>query len=278
MKKPASKEKKKLGCLIKGLKVPGIGLHIILVISILIGIFACSESESIEFKYVHTAVNLRNGPGTNHDVIVTLSPGSKVEVIEKSGEWWKVKTSEVDSGYVYQSLLWPDPPMPKPQQQLNAEQPKRKESLAKKTITQPTKKTITQPTKETSEHSLGYKLAVVETGNYYYESDLKVKRYNSLINQLSGKYVDNKQQIANITVTAKQILTENGIDENMINIMEGMNKIYDLNNSYRKYNEYSSCYVIFRINGYNHDKSLSLLQESINTFGIKGVLKKLGIK
>ena len=271
-------EKNKSGCLIIGLKVLGIGFAIILVLSILIAIFTDSgskdDSGSIEFKYVHTAVNLRKGPGTDHDVIVTLSPGSKVEVIEKSGEWWKVRTSEVDSGYVYQSLLKSDP---KKQVEVSSGKTKSKSNV-ESSDNNPTKETITQSTKETSEHSLGYKLAVIETGKYYSESDLKVKRYNSLINLLSGKYVENKQQIADKTVTAKQILTENGIDENMINIMEGMNKIYDLNNSYRKYGEYSSCYLIFRINGYNHDKSLSLLQESINTFGIKGVLKKLGIK
>jgi len=134
MEKVAIKEKKKSGCLIIGLKVLGIGFAFIIVLSILIAIFIDSgskdDSGSKEFKYVHTAVNLRKGAGTNHDVIVMLSPGSKVEVIEKSGEWWKVRTSDVDSGYVYQSLLRPEP-MPKSKseskQQLNAEQPKGKD-------------------------------------------------------------------------------------------------------------------------------------------------------
>lgn len=126
--------------------------------------------------------------------------------------------------------------------------------------------------------SIGYKMAVIEKNGYVSENDLLVKRFDNLLQQLDKKYVDDKQQIAGKTVTAKQILEEKGIKESMINIMEGMNKIYDLNNSYnRKYIDYSTCYVIFRVNGYNHDKSLSLLQESINTYGIKGALKKLGI-
>jgi len=128
-----------------------------------------------------------------------------------------------------------------------------------------------------SAQSLGYKLATVEKG-YVTENDMLVKRFNSLLKQLANKYVDTKQEIADKTVTAYQLLGENGIYESMVKIMEGMNKIYDLNNSYRKYNEYLTCYVIFRINGYDYDKSLSLLQESINTFGISGTLKKLGIK
>jgi len=104
--KEVGKRRKKVGKKKRNpsvLKVLGIGIAFIIVLSILKGIF--TDSESIDFKYVHTAVNLRNGPGTNHEVIVTLSPGSRVEVIEKGGEWWKVRTSEVDSGYVYQSLL-----------------------------------------------------------------------------------------------------------------------------------------------------------------------------
>lgn len=129
-----------------------------------------------------------------------------------------------------------------------------------------------------SAQSLGYKLATIEKNGYVSENNMLVKQFNSLLKQLGNKYVDSKQVIADKTVTANQLLEENGIDESMVKIMEGMNKIYDLNNSYRKYNEYLTCYVIFRINGYDHDKSLSLLQESINTFGISGTLKKLGIK
>ncbi len=127
-----------------------------------------------------------------------------------------------------------------------------------------------------SAQSLGYKLAIIEkNGGYVTENDMLVKRFNSLLKLLDGKYVGGKQQIADGTVKASQLLEKNGIHESMINIMEGMNKIYDLNNPYPKYNTYLPCYVIFRINGYNHEESLSLLQESINTYGIKGLLKKL---
>lgn len=129
----------------------------------------------------------------------------------------------------------------------------------------------------TSAQTLGYKLATIEKG-YVTENDVLVKRFNSLLAQLSNNYVDSKQALSDKTVTARQLLDDNGIEESMKKIMEGMNKIYDLNNSYKKYNEYLSCYVIFRVNGYEHDKSLSLLQESINAFGINGTLEKLGIK
>lgn len=129
-----------------------------------------------------------------------------------------------------------------------------------------------------SAQSLGNKLATIEKNGYVSENDILVKRFNSLLKLLDNNYIDTKQEIADKTVTARKLLQENGIDVSMIKIMEGMNKIYDLNNSNRKYNEYLTCYIIFRVNGYNHDKSLSLLQESINTYGINGTLKKLGIK
>jgi len=128
-----------------------------------------------------------------------------------------------------------------------------------------------------SAQSLGYQLATIEKNGYVTKNDILVKRFNSLLNLLSNNYIDTKQEIADGTVKAQQLLKKNGIDESMVTIMEGMNQIYDLNNSNRKYNVYLPCYVIFRINGYSNDKSLSLLQESINVYGINGLLKKLGV-
>ena len=125
--------------------------------------------------------------------------------------------------------------------------------------------------------SIGYKMAVVEKNGYVSENDLLVKRFDNLLQQLDKKYIDDKQQIADKTVTAKQILEEKGIKESMIKMMEGMNTIYDTKNKYKKYNEYLSCYLILRIQGRNHDETIKVLQSLLNSLGIQGLLKSLGI-
>jgi len=125
--------------------------------------------------------------------------------------------------------------------------------------------------------SIGYKMAVVEKNGYVSENDLLVKRFDNLLQQLDKKYIDDKQQIADKTVTAKQILEEKGIKESMIKLMEGMSTIYDTKNKYKKYNEYLSCYLILRIQGRNHDETIKVLQSLLNSLGIQGLLKSLGI-
>ncbi len=45
-------------------------------------------------------VNVRYGPGTDHDVKMTLSQGTKVEVLELNGHWCKVKSPSGTIGWV----------------------------------------------------------------------------------------------------------------------------------------------------------------------------------
>ena len=47
---------------------------------------------------VNGALNVRSGAGTNHSVIGSLSNGAKVEIVETSGTWYKIKYG---SGYGY---------------------------------------------------------------------------------------------------------------------------------------------------------------------------------
>ncbi|MDU4326822.1 MAG: SH3 domain-containing protein, partial [Clostridium celatum] len=47
---------------------------------------------------VNGVLNVRSGAGTNHSVIGSLSNGAKVEIVETSGTWYKIKYG---SGYGY---------------------------------------------------------------------------------------------------------------------------------------------------------------------------------
>lgn len=117
----------------------------------------------------------------------------------------------------------------------------------------------------------------MKKNGYVSENDLLVKRFDNLLIQLDNKYVGDKQQIADKTVKSKQILEEKGIKESMVKLMEGMNIINDPKNINKNYDEYLTCYIILRAEGRNHDETIKVLQELLNSLGIQGLLKFLGI-
>ncbi|WP_299837972.1 SH3 domain-containing protein [uncultured Jannaschia sp.] len=45
-------------------------------------------------------LNLRNGPGTRHDVLRRLSPGDRVDVQETLGRWTRVRLPDGSEGWV----------------------------------------------------------------------------------------------------------------------------------------------------------------------------------
>ena len=123
--------------------------------------------------------------------------------------------------------------------------------------------------------SMAYKLAVLEKQSYVSENDILVKRFESLLNQLDSKYVDDQEKIADVTVAGIENLAKRGIEESMITLMEGMVQIYDSSNDYMVYHEYSASYVVLRIQGRPHQETLKILQQMINEYGIKRLLRAL---
>ena len=115
-----------------------------------------------------------------------------------------------------------------------------------------------------AEESIEYKLAVIDTQEPVERSGIKVARFRSLLNQLSTTYVETKQQIADMTVFAKQDLRKSGIKESMLNMMEGMNKLLPQKISNQKYAEYLTMYITLRDKGQSHTEAIS---------GIKALLK-----
>lgn len=50
-------------------------------------------------------INIREGMGTNYPVVLTLAPGQKVDILEYSGEYVKVRTAAGNEGYLKQKFL-----------------------------------------------------------------------------------------------------------------------------------------------------------------------------
>ncbi len=51
------------------------------------------------------AVNVRTGPGTDHQVAMELFAGYPLQVLERQGEWLRIVDFEKDSGWIHTSLV-----------------------------------------------------------------------------------------------------------------------------------------------------------------------------
>lgn len=113
-----------------------------------------------------------------------------------------------------------------------------------------------------------YKLAVIDAGGFVPKDHITVARFRSLLNQLSKTYLEDKQQIADMTVTAQNLLRKEGIKESLLNIMEGLNRLFSKPLVNQKYAEYAASYVTLREKGYSHSKAIQ---------GLKAILESMGI-
>jgi len=121
-------------------------------------------------------------------------------------------------------------------------------------------------TKEEKPESLEYMLATIEKG-YVSRDDIIITRFRSLLSQLSNTYVENKQQISDMTVRAQGILEkEEGIKESLLNMMEGMNQIFYIKVENQNYSEYMAAYMTLRRKGQSHNDAIN---------GLKGIVDAL---
>lgn len=113
-----------------------------------------------------------------------------------------------------------------------------------------------------------YLLATINAGTYVQRDDITVKRFRSLLDQLSQKYVEDEQQIADMTVKIIEILKEKGISEKPLAIMEGMNSLF-YSAAKLHYVEYVSTYVTLRDSGKSHEAAV---------IGLRMLLRALGVR
>ena len=98
-----------------------------------------------------------------------------------------------------------------------------------------------------------------------------------MFNQLSSKYVETEQRIADMTVVAKDELEKIGLREPMINIMEGICRLTDRKTKSKKYADNVSCYIIFRSQGFDHTEALIKIQDLLSVMGMESIIKSLTV-
>lgn len=119
-----------------------------------------------------------------------------------------------------------------------------------------------------ADEPIEYKLAVINAGGYVPKDHITVARFRSLLRQLSKTYVENRQQIADMTVMAQKMLRKEGLEESLLNIMEGLNQLFPTPVKNQKYAEYAVAYVTLREKGQSHSQAIQ---------GLIAILESLGI-
>jgi len=116
--------------------------------------------------------------------------------------------------------------------------------------------------------TIEYKLACIDAGRRVDQDDIKVARFRSILRQLSETFVEDRQQIADMSVKGQQMLKQEGISETLLNIMEGMNQLFSTTVANQKYAEYITAYLTLREKGQPHEQAIK---------GIQGILRSMGI-
>lgn len=117
--------------------------------------------------------------------------------------------------------------------------------------------------------SIAFKLASINAGQYVATSDPTVKAFGDLISELSSKYVEDEQRIADITVKSHEMLKEIGISTSLLDMMKGMNQLVSEKDAINRYGEFMAAYHTLRKSGESHNEAI------LNT---KALLRSMGVK
>ena len=121
-------------------------------------------------------------------------------------------------------------------------------------------------TTQSLKNSLAHKLANINARGHVSPNHITVSRFQNLLAQMSGKFIENEQQIADMSVKAIELLENEGVSEHLINIMEGLNSLpvtaKGLPSSWREYRQYVALYVSARTK-LSHDEAIKGLRAFI---------------
>lgn len=113
-----------------------------------------------------------------------------------------------------------------------------------------------------SGQSLAEKLATIEEQGP--PSEQTVKRFETLLSNLSTKYSQSNQEISDITVKGSQIMENKGLTMSLLDTMEGINRVTPPSGTDQSYRKVVATYVSLRaVESYSHEKSIAGLKAII---------------
>lgn len=116
--------------------------------------------------------------------------------------------------------------------------------------------------------SPAYQLASLDAGTLLPKEHISVTRFRMLLDDLSYTYVENKQQIADMTVRSQEVLKEKYIYESLARIMNGMNTLFSKKLDNQQYAEYIAAYMTLRMDGQSHTDAVLNLNALLEEFGV----------
>lgn len=119
-----------------------------------------------------------------------------------------------------------------------------------------------------AQETLEYQLAIIDAGKFLPKNHFTVTLFRSLLEDLSYTYVEDGQQIADMTVKSRQVLKEKGIYESLLKMMEGMNALFSKKIENQQYAEYIAAYMTLRMDGHSHTDAVLGLDAILEEFGV----------
>lgn len=115
---------------------------------------------------------------------------------------------------------------------------------------------------------LEYQLVIIETGKFPSENDIMLSEFRRLLDSLSETFIENEQQIADMTVTSWQALIEKNIYVSMLQMMDGIDQIFSEKIENQQYAEYMAAYMTLRMDDQSHSEAILGLNAILEEFGV----------
>lgn len=126
--------------------------------------------------------------------------------------------------------------------------------------------------------TFGQKLATTQSGSPISENDPLTKRFDNVLKNLDTKYIENKEQITELTITTWVELRLSGIDDPMYNIMEGINGLTDLKTQKKLYHDNIVIFKVLRKECPNYLCAMNSVQNLLTEKSMEEIKKTTGLE
>jgi len=77
----------------------------IILYAVLIFLLGAGTASARRLSVASPKANVRSGPGLNHEILWSVGKYYPVDIVKKSGNWYKIRDFEGDIGWMHRSLL-----------------------------------------------------------------------------------------------------------------------------------------------------------------------------